>query len=298
MRIFCSRFWTRPLPESDFNVKLTHHQYGKARVRVMKVFRNGNQHSLKELDVSVLLQGDFDSSYTGGDNRLVVPTDTMKNTVNVFAKERLGAENEEFGLVLSGHFLKTYPQVRCAEITLSEHGWSPISVGGKPHDHSFTEKNGGRPIVKITGTKSERRVESGIEDLLILKTTGSGFEGYVKDRFTTLPETSDRVFATRLKANWSYERTPKSYSETNGEILDAMLEVFSVNYSPSVQATLFQMGEAALQIAPEISKIHLVMPNKHCLLVNLAPFGVENKNELFVPTGEPHGQIEGTVARS
>jgi urate oxidase len=131
-----------------------------------------------------------------------------------------------------------------------------------------------------------------------LKTTGSGFEGFVKDKFTTLPETKERILATRLKATWLFADRPRSHGASNAAILEAMLAVFSVNYSPSVQATLFQMGEAALRSTPEISRVTLSMPNQHCLLVNLAAYGVENQNELFVPTDVPHGQIEGTVTRA
>jgi urate oxidase len=278
-------------------MKLIQHQYGKARVRVMKITRSGAQHSIKELAVEVGLSGDFDASYTRADNRLVVATDSMKNTVNVFAKKFLGAENEEFGATLGEHFLKTYPQVKRVEINLSERCWQRISVKGKPHAHSFSEKSPAKPFAKIICTKKETQIESGIEDLLILKSTGSGFENFLRDEFTTLPETGDRIFATKLKATWTYPRKPKKYSATNEKILAAMLATFANNFSPSVQVTLFQMGEAALKVAPEISKIHLAMPNKHCLLINLAPFGLENKNELFVPTDEPHGQIEGTVTR-
>ncbi len=278
-------------------MKLIRHQYGKAHVRVMKVTRDGRQHFLKELDVAVGLSGNFDASYTRADNRLVVATDSMKNTVNVLAKNKLGSENEEFGILLAEHFLKTYPQVKRVEIGLSERCWSRIQAGGKPHAHSFVEKSPAKPFANIVGTKTETLVESGIEDLLMLKTTGSGFEKFLRDEFTTLPETSDRIFATKLKATWTYKKKPKSYAAANGKILDAMLAVFAKNFSPSVQVTLFQMGEAALKAAPQIEKIHLAMPNKHCLLINLASFGLENKNELFVPTDEPHGQIEATISR-
>jgi urate oxidase len=278
-------------------MKLISHNYGKAKVRVLKVFRAGAIHSVKELDMQVMLQGNFDASYTKADNHLVVATDSIKNTVNVFAKEKLGKENEEFGIALGEHFLKTYPQIGRAEISLSEHCWQKISVGGKLHAHSFQEKSAAKPIAKIVATREKIEIESGIEDLLILKTTASGFENFVRDKFTTLPETSDRIFATKLKAVWTFAKSPKSFSATNGKVLDAMLKVFAENFSPSVQVTLFQMGEAALKVAKEISKVHIAMPNKHCLLINLKPFGLENKNELFVPTDEPHGQIEGTVAR-
>ena len=278
-------------------MKLIQHQYGKARVRVMKVTRNGKMHSIKELTVDVLLSGNFDASFTKADNRLVVATDSMKNTVNVFAKKKLGAHNEEFGVALGEHFLKTYPQVKRVEINLSERCWTRIAVGGKPHAHSFREESPAKPFVRIVCTKRETQIESGVENLLILKSTGSGFENFLRDEFTTLPETSDRIFATQLKTTWTYTKRPKNYSATNEKILGAMLATFAKNFSPSVQVTLFQMGEAALKVAPEISKVQLAMPNKHCLLINLEPFGLENKNELFVPTDEPHGQIEGTVAR-
>jgi urate oxidase len=274
-------------------MKLISHNYGKANVRVLKVFRAGKIHSIKELDVQVMLQGNFDASYTKSDNRLVVATDSIKNTVNIFAKQKLGAETE----MLGEHFLKTYKHVSRVEVSLTEHCWNRIFVGGKPHAHSFLEKSAAKPFVKIIATRKETIVESGIEELFILKSTASGFENFLRDEFTTLPETSDRICATKLKATWTFAKKPKNYSVTNGKILDAMLVTFAKNFSPSVQVTLFQMGGAALKAAKEISKIHIAMPNKHCLLINLKPFGLENKNELFVPTDEPHGQIEGTMAR-
>jgi urate oxidase len=263
----------------------------------MKVTRAGKVHSLKELDVKVMLEGRFHASYTRADNRLVVATDSIRNTVNVLAKTNLGSETEMFGMALARHFLKTYKHVSRAVVDLREHCWSRISVAGKPHNHSFTEKNSARPFARIVATRRKIEVESGMEELLILKSTASGFEDFLRDEFTTLPETKDRILATKLKATWTYIRKPKSYAATNEKILNAMLRVFANNFSPSVQVTLFEMGGAALKAAPEISKIHIALPNQHCLLVNLAPFGQENKNELFVPTDEPHGQIEGTVAR-
>ena len=277
---------------------LLHHRYGKARVRLMKVSREGAQHSLKELVVSVLLEGDFTASYAASDNRLVVPTDTIKNTIHVLARQALGNENEGFGLALGRHFLATYPQVHRVEASLTEHCWDRLMIGGQAHPHSFQERSAATPFATVACSREGERVESGITDLLILKTAGSGFEGYAKDNLTTLQETHDRILATRLKATWTYETQPKSYSATNASILAAMLEVFAAHYSPSVQRTLFQMGEAALAVAPEISKVALALPNQHCLRVDLSSFGVENENALFVPTDEPHGVIEGTVSRA
>lgn len=277
--------------------KLAGHRYGKARVRVMKVLRDGPVHTLKDLEVAAYLSGDFESSYTSGDNTKVVATDTIKNTVNVFAKQHLGAEIERFGLILGEHFLARYEQVHEAEIQISERRWERLKVDGQPHPHSFAAGSEGRMITRVTCGRSAKTIRSGIRDLVILKSTGSGFENYPKDEFTTLPETADRILATSFSATWIFNDPPGHYGRANEAILGAMLKVFANNYSPSAQTTLFQMGEAALAACPEISKLDLAMPNKHCLLINLAPFGLENKNEVFVPTDEPHGDITATVTR-
>ena len=282
-------------------MQLVQHRYGKARVRILKVGRVGKTHSVKELEVTVTLQGDFDASYTRADNRLVVATDSMKNTVNVLAQRLLGAETETFGVQLGNHFLKKYAHVAQVHIHLTERAWSRLTVAGKPHPHSFTETSATKPFAQIVSTRTPKRIKteiaSGVEDLLLLKTTGSSFENFLHDEFTTLPETSDRIFATKLKATWTYARPPKNFAGTNQKLLAALIAVFAKNHSPSVQVTLFQMGEAALKAVREVTQIRLVLPNKHYIPINLTPFGIKNRSELFLPTDDPHGQIEGTVTR-
>jgi urate oxidase len=277
--------------------KVIDHRYGKARVRVLKVLREGAVHTLKDVEVMALLQGDFIPSYTSGDNTNVVATDTIKNTINVFAKQHLVAEIERFAIALGQHFVARYPQVRTAEIEVSERRWERLSVDGHAHPHSFSAGSEARPFTRVSCTADAAVVESGVRDLVILKSTGSGFENYPKDEFTTLPETGDRILATSFGATWHFARQPESYGAANEAILAAMLKVFANNYSPSAQTTLFQMGEAALAACSEIVRLDLAMPNKHCLLINLAAFGIENDNEIFVPTDEPHGQIEVSVTR-
>jgi len=278
-------------------MKVISHQYGKARVRVLKVQRHGPLHDLREVEVSVALKGDFEASFTQADNRLVVPTDTMKNTVQVLAQDRLGSDIERFGTALSDHFLAHYPQITQVTVRLLEQRWQRMIIAGQPHPHSFMEAGRARPFAQVTGGLGGTTVASGIEELLILKSTGSGFAGFPRDAFTTLPETSERILATTLKATWSWLTAPADYRATNERLLAAMLGQFAVPFSPSVQATLYGMAKAALAEVPEISRVHLSLPNQHCVLVNLAPFGRENPNEIFVPTEEPHGQIEATVSR-
>ena len=280
--------------------KLTTHRYGKARVRVLKIVRRDDMHTIKEIEVAAMLNGDFDSSYTApaGDNTKVVPTDTIKNTINVLTKEHLSEEIERFALILSEHFLKRYEQVGGTEIEISERGWNRLEINGRPHPHSFRAGDEARKFTRIVGSRDTHSVQSGIRNLVILKSTGSGFENYLKDEFTTLPETADRILATSFSATWTYTKAPERYGKAHDAILEAMLKIFAGNYSPSAQTTLFQMAEAALATCSEISHIDLAMPNKHYLPINLSPFGLENKNEVFVPTDEPHGQIEASVTRN
>lgn len=277
--------------------KLIGHRYGKARVRVMKILREGPVHTLKDLEVAVYLKGDFASSYTGGDNRNVVATDTIKNTVNVFARQHLGEEIERFGLILGEHFQTRYEQVHEAEIQILERPWKRLMVNGEPHPHSFAAGSEARMFASVTCREGSKTIRSGIRNLVILKSSGSGFENYPKDEYTTLPETADRILATSFSATWTFKEQPDHYGGANEAILTAMLRIFANSYSPSAQTTLFQMGEAALSACAEISELDLAMPNRHCLLINLASFGLENKNEIFVPTDEPHGDITATVAR-
>jgi urate oxidase len=278
--------------------KLVGSRYGKGRVRVLKILREGKTHRLKEVNVLALMKGDFASSYTEGDNTKVVATDTIKNTINALAKDHLGDEIERFGIFLAQHFVVKYPQIQSAEIEILERHWERMNVDGSPHPHSFLGNDASRGFARVTCEKEkECVVESGVRDLIILKSTESGFENYPKDEFTTLKETSDRILGTSFGATWRYEKTPQNFAEANNAILNAMLKVFAENFSPSAQTTLYQMGEAALAVWPEISRLELAMPNKHCLLIDLSPFGMKNANEVFLPIDEPHGQIEATMER-
>jgi urate oxidase len=222
----------------------------------------------------------------------------VKNTINIIAKSELGEEIEGFAATLGAHFLKKYSQISSVRIEISERLWSRMSFGEKAHDHSFVGSNQERPFTKVVCARGKKPiVQSGISDLVILKTTASGFENYPKCDFTTIPETNDRILATSLEASWDYETAPKSYLKANSVILEAMMKAFTKNYSPSLQKTLHEMAEAGFKAVKQVQKISLKAPNMHCLLINLAPFGLENKNEIFVPTTEPHGQIEGDFER-
>jgi urate oxidase len=278
-------------------VKLTAHRYGKSRVRLLKVLRDGDIHTVKELTAQVLLEGAFNRSFTAADNTSVVATDTMKNTLQVLAHDALGAENEPFARLVAAHFLDRYAHVERVTIELDERVWTRLTLHGTAHPHCFTQSQVGRPFTRVVASRDETVHESGVCDLTILKSGRSGFEAFHRDEFTTLPDTSDRILATSARVSWRWGREPSSYRAATDAILDAVLVPFVEKYSPSVQATLYEMAGAALAACAEIDRITLTMPNLHCLLVDLSPFGRTNRQQLFVPTDEPHGYIEATVSR-
>ena len=280
------------------SVRLIHNNYGRSRVRLMKVTRRSELHELQEITVKVAFEGDFTTVHTVGDNSTVLPTDTMKNTVYALAHQTHEIEEiESFALRLADYFLSHNPPVTRVLIEIAEHTWTRIAVGDGAHPHTFTKSGGEKRTTKIGATRDGATIESGIEDLVVLKTTKSGFVGFVKDRYTTLPETTDRIFATSIKANWRYARPEAATGDTWREARQTILETFADHDSLSVQHTLCAMGEAVLGKFPDISEISFSLPNIHCLPVDFSRFGLENDNRIFMPTDEPHGLIEARLTR-
>ena len=277
---------------------LIKNRYGKGRVRVMRIHREADSHEVSQLSVKAMMEGDFAPAYTHGDNSTSVSTDTIKNVVNVIARENTGLCTEDFCQVLAKKYLDTYPQIASVALTVHETKWSRLSFDGKPHPHSFVLDSNGKPTVEVLSIRGgATTMSSGIDGFTFMKSTQSGWENYVKDGYTTIPPTADRMCATSMVASWKWSGKPASYPATNKKILDTVLEVFSMTYSKSVQDSLYRMGEAALAAVPEISEISMACPNMHFIPMNLSAFGLDNNNDVFLPTDEPHGQIECTVGR-
>ena len=275
-------------------------RYGKAETHVVRVTRSGPDgalHEIKDINVSIALQGDFASSHLSGDNSKVVPTDTQKNTVFAFAREAPVGQIEEFGLRLARHFARDHASVHQARVTIEEYAWDRISVAGRPHPHAFVRAGSEKRSTTVTCTKDQDWIVSGLGDLVLLKSTGSEFWGYPKDRYTTLPETHDRVLATAVLARWRYGPGDVAWAEAHAHARDLLIAAFAAQHSLSLQQTLYAMGEAVLKGRPEIVEIRLSMPNRHHFVVDLKPFGQDNDNEVFYASDRPYGLIEGTVTR-
>jgi len=278
-------------------IKLGKNAYGKNAVNVSKIIRHPDHHEFRQVSVNVSLEGDFETAHTLGDNTQILPTDTQKNTVYALAKTHFVSSVEAFGLSLAQHFTVNNPQVSQTTIEITEHLWQRMFFEDKKHPHAYISSGNEKHTTVIVQQGNAVQVVSGISDLLILKTTDSGFENYIKDSYTTLKETSDRIFATQCEVSWVYNTLPADFTVLYDRIRTVLLTTFAHHKSLSVQQTLFAMGEAVLKKFDEVEEISLKMPNKHHIPFNLDPFGMENKNEVFIATDEPYGYITGTVTR-
>lgn len=279
------------------SIRLGRNQYGKAETRIVTVSREGSTHHIRDLNVSIALRGDLSDVHYSGDNSHVAPTDTQKNTVFAKAKEQPVGEIEEFALRLGRHFVDSFEYITGARVLIEEYGWNRIEAGGKPHEHSFFRSGEEVRTAAVTVENDRAWVVSGLRDLVVLKSTGSEFWGYPKDEYTTLPETTDRILATAVTARWRHNGTGSDWGKSFTETRRLLLETFATKHSLSLQQTLYDMGEVALEQRPELAEIRMSMPNKHHFVVDLAPFGLQNDNEVFHAADRPYGLIEGAVIR-
>jgi urate oxidase len=277
-------------------IELGANRYGKAAIHLVRVGRDPAGHRIRDLTVAIALEGDFERSYTDGDNSLVIATDTMKNTAYAFAKEHLDGSIEDYGRALAEHFLESR-QVDRATVSIRAHEWLAIDVAGRPARDAFVRGGEGTRVATVSATPGGATVQAGVEDLVVLKTTRSGFSGFPRDRYTTLPETDDRLMATKLTAIWRYGSPDLDADLTFAAVRASLLEVFADHDSPSVQASIWIMAREILRRHEEVDEVRMVLPNLHHWLADLAPFGLVNDGEVYVSTTEPHGLIEATVRR-
>lgn len=284
------------------SVSLGPNKYGKAENRVVRIIRDTPRHEIIDLNVSSQLRGAaLADSYLTGDNSKVVATDTQKNTVFAFAKEHGIHSPEEFLLQLSRHFTGEFDWIDGGLWQAEQYEWDRIVVDGKPHDHSFVRSGRGTRLAAVQVADGATHVLGGVKDLVVLKSTGSEFSGFPRDRLTTLAETDDRIMATSVTGRWRFlpdaVEAGIDYNALYAEVSQILLATFASVHSLALQQTLFAMGTAAIEARPEIAEVRFAMPNKHHFAYDLSPFGLENRNEVFYAADRPYGLIEGTIVR-
>ena len=277
-------------------INLIQDSYGKSAVRVAKITRGEYGHDFKEIHVNIQLEGDFETVYREGSNKNVLPTDTMKNTIFALAKEHPLTTVEDFGLYLTDYFLTHNTQIEAVTIDLAQVRWERMTNGETVEPYTYIGGGNEQQTASIRRTRTGVTVTSGIRGVRILKTTKSGFEGYIVDKFTTLPPTADRILATEMETNRQYDTVENvDFQEVRSQARKLLLETFANHHSYSVQESLYLMGEAVLKNVPSIIEINFKLPNLHYLPVNLKPFDMENNNDVFVASGDAYGYITGTL---
>jgi urate oxidase len=272
-------------------------RYGKAENRVVRIYRDTARHEIRDLNVSTSLRGDFDDAHVAGDQSHVLPTDTQKNTAFAYAKQHGVTSPEDYAIALGTRLLDATPAATGVRVEVEEYPWDRIPVDGAGHDHAFLRRDGGVRGTVVDVTADITVVESGLKDLVVLKSTGSEFKGFLRDDYTTLKEADDRVLATSLTATWQYAAGDHDWNAAYDDIRRRLLEAFATTYSRALQETLYAMGTAVLEARPEVAEISFCAPNKHHHLVDLSPFGIENDGEVFIAADRPYGLIEATVTR-
>lgn len=285
------------------DVVLGANQYGKAECRLVRVDRDTPVHRITDLTVTTQLRGDFTACHTDGDNSLVVATDTQKNTVYAFAREHGIRSPERFAMTLGAHFVDGFDQVSGGLWQVDAHAWDRVEVDGSPHDHAFVRRGAEVRTSVVQKDGDATWVLAGLRDCVLLKSTGSEFHGFPRDRYTTLAETDDRIMATSVTAWWRYAPTSQAaLEELDFDALFAgvratLLETFAEVHSLALQQTLFAMGKRVLETYDAVAELRLSCPNKHHFLVDLAPFGLDNPGEVFVAADRPYGLIQAEVTR-
>jgi len=269
-------------------IVLGHNQYGKAEVRLVHV---GAGRELVDLNVSIALSGDLADAHLSGDNASVLPTDSQKNTVYAFARQHGIDQIEDFALLLARHFVDSQPSITRARVLIESYPW--LRLG----EHSFQRAGAETRTALVSYDGNDAHVLSGLSDLVLLNTTDSEFAGFIKDPYTTLPETQDRVLATAVNARWRHGSETSDWAASYAAARDLLVAAFARTYSRSLQQTLYAMGSRVLEHRPEIVEVRLSLPNRHHFLVDLSKFGLDNPGEVFVAADRPYGLIEGTVLR-
>lgn len=278
------------------NVILGTNQYGKSEVHMVTVERHGDVHNITDVLVGVSLSGDLADVHVTGDNAAVVPTDTQKNTIFAFAKEQPVGSVEDFGLRLARHFVAEFPSITRARVRLQRFEWERIAVGGVSHGHAFRSAGAEQRVAVVVCDTDGEWVVSGIQDLVLLKSSGSEFRGFIRDRYTTLEEAEDRILATAVAARWRHGRVDGVDWDASFEAARAVLiERFAELHSRSLQQTLYAMGAAVVGSASGIVEARLSLPNRHHFVVDMTPFGLDNRNEVFRVEDRPYGLIEAVV---
>ena len=281
------------------SVRLAENSYGESNIRLLRLARQEGRDDVKDLTLTIRFDGDFEAAHRKGDNRKIVPGDTVKNTVYALARQHSMETAEDFALHLIEHFLTYNPQIATVRIETAENVWARLPHGGKPHPSAFARAGGERRTALLTGTRETTSIRSGVDGLVVMKTSDAAFDNFLREPYTTLPADSDRILGAMIQADWLYAKEEDiEFGPVWHGVRQMLVEVFAEHKSKSLQHTLYAMGEAVLNNFTNVEEIHLSSPEKHLNLVDLTPLGMDNPGTVFLPLDASYGTAEATLKKA
>ena len=281
------------------SVRLAENSYGESNIRLLRLARQEGRDDVKDLTLTIRFDGDFEAAHAKGDNRKIVPGDTVKNTVYALARQHSMETAEDFALHLIEHFLTYNPQIATVRIEVAENVWARLPHGGKPHPSAFARAGGERRTALLTGTRETTSIRSGVGGLVVMKTSDATFDNFLREPYTTLPADSNRILGAVIQADWLYAKEEDiEFGPVWHGVRQMLVEVFAEHKSKSLQHTLYAMGEAVLNNFINVEEIHLSSPEKHLNLVDLTPLGMDNPGTVFLPLDAPSGTADATLKKA
>lgn len=276
---------------------LSSHSYGASHIPLLRITRRGDRHDLRDLVIGVGVEGDVADAFTRGDNALLLPSDTLRNTAHAIARDETLAEIEHIGMALAGHFMSHQPQFTRVRIDLAEQPWARLPVGGRAQGQAFTTSNSERRTAVVTSNGSRMSVVAGLDDFTIMKTGGAAFEGYLADQFTTVASAPERVLSVTAAASWTYVHDEVPFGVTWHAIRQLLIEAFVEHHSRSAEHTAHAMADMVLASYVDVGDVTVRLRQRSLPLVELEKFGIENGRVLFQPEEAPELTADVTLSR-
>ncbi len=270
---------------------------GESRVRVLRVIRHGDRHDARDLSVACRFEGSFAAAFREGRPDGVLPGETLKNIVYGVARDRGGDDIELFGLALCQRLLSEHAQLARVRVEVDERRWTRLEAGGRAQGQVFTAGSAERRTAAVTSNGTQTAVVSGIEDLVLMRTSGL-VEGDRRDADQTgTTDGVQRLLVATLSARWTYTSADVTFASYRQGVRATLVDTFAWHASRSVQHTLYNIADVVLASYQEIADITLALRERPYRPADLFTTGLDNPDELFVALDEPLGVVEVTVER-
>ena len=267
--------------------------HGESHLRMLRIVRRGDRHDPRDLTVSLRFEGDFGAAFREGHAEGLVPSEPLKRLVHTAARKHASGEIETFGLVLSRQILETLPRITRVRIEIAEQPWARMDAGGKAQGQAFLASGPEQRTATITSNGEQTAVVSGIDQLVVMRTSG-----FVPPRGDDdVRDWLQPLVVGSLSARWTYSTGDVTFGPYRQAIRAAILDTFALHASRSIHYTLYAIADVVLAAHVEIADITLTMLDRPYRPADMFRADVENPDELFVAMEQSCGVVEVTVER-